>query len=311
MACDNTGEVMILVAGGTGFVGGGIVRELARRGRSLAVLTRDAARSADRFPGLEVEYREGDVRDPASLEGAMAGVNAVIGTQQLPNSPIENPKKGQTFEEVDARGTENLVAAAKAAGAKQYVYLSAAGAAPEGYHWFRAKWRAEQAVRASGLSYTILRPPWVYGPEDSALNRFLAMSRFQPFVPLIGAPGKQQMQPVFIDDVGRAAAESLGNPAAANQTFEIGGPDVLTMSRIVRIALEVAGRRRLLLPAPKLLMKALASVLQFAPGRPLTPAAVDFITMNALGDPADISDKLGITPTPLREGLATYLAKRD
>ncbi len=302
---------MILVAGGTGFVGGGIVRELARRGKQFAVLTRDPARSADRFPGLAVDYRAGDVRDPSSLEAAMAGVDAVIGCQQFPNSPIENQKKGHTFEDVDAVGTENLVALAKAAGARQYVYLSATGAAPEGYHWFRAKWRAEQAVRNSGLTYTILRPPWVYGPEDGALNRFLAMSRFQPFVPLIGAPGRQEMQPVFVDDVGRATAESLDNPAAATETFDVGGPDVLTMSEVVRTALKIAGRRRFLLPAPKFAMKALATLLQFAPGPPLTPDAIDFITMDALGDPSDISQKLGLTPTPLHEGLATYLPKRD
>ena len=302
---------MILVAGGTGFVGGGIVRELARRGQQFAVLTRDAARSADRFPGLAITYREGDVGDPSSLQAAMVGVDAVIGTQQFPNSPIENPRKGRTFEEVDTRGTENLVAAAQAAGAERYVYLSAAGAAPEGYHWFRAKWRAEKAVRDSGLTYAILRPSWVYGPEDRALNRFLAMSRFQPFVPLIGAVGKQMMQPVFIDDVGRATAECLDNPAAANQTFEVGGPDVLSMSDVVKTALRVVGRRRLLLPAPKFVMKALASVVQLLPGRPLTPDAVDFITMDALADPADMSEKLGLTPTPLREGLATYLQKID
>ena len=302
---------MILVAGGTGFVGGGIVRELARRGKQFAVLTRDAARSADRFPGLAIEYREGDVREPSSLESAIAGVDAVIGTQQFPNSPIENPNRGHTFEEVDARGTENLLIAAKAAGAKRYVYLSAAGAAPEGYHWFRAKWRAEQAVRNSGLTYSILRPSWVYGPEDRALNRFLGMSRFQPFVPLIGAVGNQKMQPVFIEDVGRATAECLDNPAAANQTFEVGGPDIFSMSEVVKTALQVVGRRRLLLPAPKFAMKALASVVQLLPGRPLTPDAVDFITMDALADPTGISEKLGLTPTPLREGLATYLGKRD
>ena len=302
---------MILVAGGTGFVGGGIVRELARRGKQFAVLTRDAARSADRFPGLAIEYREGDVCEPSSLESAIAGVDAVIGTQQFPNSPIENPNRGHTFEEVDARGTENLLIAAKAAGAKRYVYLSAAGAAPEGYHWFRAKWRAEQAVRNSGLTYAILRPSWVYGPEDGALNRFLGMSRFQPFVPLIGAVGTQKMQPVFIEDVGRATAECLDNPAASNQTFEVGGPDIFSMSEVVKTALQVVGRRRLLLPAPKFAMKALASVVQLLPGRPLTPDAVDFITMDALADPTGISEKLGLTPTPLREGLATYLGKRD
>lgn len=301
---------MILVAGGTGFVGGGIVRELAKRGKPFAVLTRDASRSASRFPGLDIQYREGDVTDPASLGKALEGVETVIGAQQFPNSPIENPGKGWTFEKVDAEGTENLVAAAKAAGARQFIYLSATGAGPTGYHWFQAKWRAEEAVRNSGLTFTILRPPWVYGPEDVALNRFLGMSRFLPFVPLIGSPGKQMMQPVFIDDVGRATVESIDNPNAAGQTFEVGGPEVMSMSDVVKTALDVAGRKRLLLPAPKFVIKGVASLLQFAPGRPLTPGAVEFICMDAVGDPKEISEKLGLQPTPLREGLATYLDKK-
>ncbi len=299
---------MILVAGGTGFVGGGIVRELARRGKPVAVLTRSAA-GAKRSPGLDVEYREGDVTRPESLAAPMQGVEAVVGCQQFPDSPIENPGKSYTFEKVDAEGTENLVRAAKAAGVKRCVYLSGAGAAPEGPHWFRAKWRAETAVRESGLTYTILRPSWVYGPEDRSLNRFLSMSRFLPFVPLIGNVGKQRMQPVFVDDVGRAVAESLDNPAAANQIFELGGPEVMSMTEVVRAALQVAGRKRLLLSSPKAVMKLVASVLQFAPGRPLSPDAVDFITGDALGDSAAIQRALGLRLTPLREGLATYLGK--
>jgi NADH dehydrogenase len=273
------------------------------------VLTRDASRAAGRFPGLALEYRQGDVRDAASLALVMAGVETVVGSQQFPNSPIENPKKGHTFEEVDAQGTESLVEAARAAGARQYIYLSGAGASPEGPHWFQAKWRAEEAVRNSGLAYTILRPSWIYGPEDASLNRFLGMSRFLPFVPLIGSPGRQRMQPAFIDDIGRAAAECVDNLAAQDQTFEIGGPDVMTMSDVVRTALEVAGRRRLLLPAPKFVMKGVGALLQFAPGRPLTPDAVEFITADALADPAEISKKLGLRPTPLREGLETYLGR--
>src|SRR5436309_15126288 len=199
---------MILVAGGTGFVGGGIVRELRRRGRDVAVLTRDARRAARRFPELDVELREGDVSDPTSLEAAARGADLVIGCQQFPNSPIENPSRGYTFDEVDAKGTESLVAAAKAAGAKRYIYLSGAGSAPDApYHWFRAKWRAETAVRESGLLYTIFRPSWVYGPEAKALKRFLGMSRLPPFVPLNGKAGKQHLQPVVIDDVSRPVAE--------------------------------------------------------------------------------------------------------
>jgi uncharacterized protein YbjT (DUF2867 family) len=302
---------VILVAGGTGFVGAGIVRELVRRGKRVAVLTRDADKARSTFPGLDVEYRTGDVRDTGSLPQALASVQTVIGCQQFPNSPIENPRRGYTFEEIDAKGTESLVAAAKAAGVQRYIYLSGVGAAPDAkYHWFRAKWRAETAVRESGMRYVIFRPSWVYGPGDKSLNKFLGMARFLPFVPLIGDAGKQRLQPVFVDDVGRAVAEAVDQPEAADRrVFEIGGPEVLTMQEIVRTALSVAGRRRLLLSAPKGLMKLAASVLQHMPARPLTPGAVEFITLNALADPADVQAALGVRVTPLREALETYLGK--
>lgn len=300
---------MIAVVGGTGFVGSAIVRELARRGMKVTVLSRNPAGTAKRFAGSDVQFRRGDVTDPGSLPGALDGVETVIACQQFPNSPIENPKKGYTFENVDAVGTENLAVTAKAAGVKRFIYLSGAGAAPNGYHWFQAKWRAETAVRESGIVYTILRPSWVYGPEDKALNRFLGMSRFLPFVPQIGNIGKQQMQPVFVDDVARAVAESLSNPAADNKVFEIGGPEVLSMKEVVQIALEAAGRKRILLPAPKAVMKLAAAVLQFMPGRPLTPDAVDFITMDALADPTEIQQALNLELTPLRQALATYMGK--
>jgi len=299
---------MILVAGGTGFVGGGIVRELARRGKPVAVLTRNAAKAATRFPHVQVEYREGDVREPASLAAALQGVEVVIGCVQFPNSPIENRRRGHTFEEIDAVGTERLVEAAKAAGVQRYIYVSGAGAAADAkYHWFRAKWRAETAVRNSGITYVIFRPSWVYGPEDRSLNRFLTLSRFLPFVPIIGVGSSQRLQPVFIDDLGRAVAEAVDNRAADNRVFEIGGPEVLTMKEVIRTALEVLGRRRFLLPVPKALIRAQAALLQFLPGPPLTPDAIDFITMDGLADSSELVETLGLRFTPLREGLATYL----
>jgi NADH dehydrogenase len=299
---------MILVIGGTGFVGAGIVRELVRRGRQVAALSRDPSKHRDRFDAA-VELRAGDVTRPDTLPEAFRGVDSVVGCQQFPNSPIEDPSRGYTFENVDAQGTENAVAAAKAAGVSRYVYVSGVGADPNAErHWFRAKARAEAAVMGSGMTYTILRPSWVYGPEDKSLNRFLGMSRFLPFVPLIG-DAKQRLQPVFIDDVARAAAESLSSSAAESKVFEVGGPDVLTMKEIVRAALEISGRKRLLMPGPKSVMKAAASIMQFVPGKPLSPDAVDFITADALADPSEIEQALGIKMTPLRDALATYLGK--
>jgi uncharacterized protein YbjT (DUF2867 family) len=301
---------LILVAGGAGFVGGAIIRELARQGRRVAVLSHRPERAATRFPGMDVEVRAGDAREPDSLRAAVEGVKTIISCMQFPNFPIENKRKGHTFAEVDARGNERLVAAAKDAGIASYVYLSGAGAAPNArYHWYRAKWQAEEAVRGSGLCWTIFRPSWVYGPEDKALNRFAGFARRLPFVPVIG-DGQQRLQPVFVDDVAKAVADSLGQPAAANQVFEIGGPQELTMDEVLRIMLDVMGKQRPLLHAPAVLLRLAGALLGLVPlpTRPLSPDAVTFITMDALADTtALLRDFPGLRLTPLREGLQAYL----
>lgn len=301
---------MILVAGGTGFIGAAVVQELARRGKPVAVMSHRPERAARRFPGLNVEVRAGDVRDPASLPAAVQGAEAVVSAMQFPNFPVETPRLGYTFEEVDARGNERLVAAAKAAGVRTYIYLSGAGAAPDGkYHWLRAKWHAEEAVRRSGLRYTIIRPSWVYGPEDRALNRFVTFARRLPFVPVIG-DGQQRLQPVFIDDVVRVVVDSLEHPAAANQTFEIGGPEVLTMDEVLRTMLAVLGKRRPLVHIPAGLMRLVGRLMDLVPlaGRPLSADAVTFVTMDALADNTALLRAFpDLRLTPLREGLATYL----
>jgi len=300
---------VILVAGGTGFIGGAVVRALAARGERVAVLSHRPERARARLPGLDVEVRAGDARDAESLRRAVQGVTTVISAMQFPNFPMENPKKGFTFEEVDARGNERLVAAARDAGATTYVYLSGAGAAADAdKHWFRAKWQAEQAIRGSGMRYTIFRPSWVYGPEDNALNRFVKLARVLPFVPVVG-DGKQRMQPVFVADVARCVVESLTNDAAANQVFEIGGPDVMTMDEVLRTMLSVMGKRKPLLHAPAALPKLAGALMAPLPKRPLSPDAVEFITSDALADNSALLRAFDVRLTPLREGLSTYLGR--
>jgi len=304
-------RTMILVAGGTGFIGSAIVRELARRGERVAVLSHRPERARDRFPDLQIEVRAGDARDAASLRAAVDGIATVISCMQFPNFPVENPRKGHTFLEVDARGNERLVAAAQAGGVRAYVYLSGAGAAPDApYHWYRAKWQAEAAIRASGLRFTILRPAWVYGPEDRALNRFVALARRLPVVPVIGT-GRQRLQPVFVEDVARVVGDSLANPAAANATFEIGGPEVLTMDEVLRTLLAVLGKRRPLVHVPVFLPRLAGALLGLVPfgTKPLSPDAVTFVTMDAVADNRALLRAFpALRLTPLQEGLATYLS---
>jgi NADH dehydrogenase len=302
---------MILVSGGTGFLGSAIVKELLRRSQPVAVLGRDAARIRARL-GTDVEPREGDVRDPRSLADAMAGIDVVVNAVQFPGSPIENRRKGYTFEEIDLKGTRHQVDAAKSAGVRRFVYVSGVGASKDSdRHWFRYKWEAEKYLQDSaqtppGFEWAVLRPTWVYGPEDVSLNRFLGFAKRLPFVPMFG-DGKQDMQPVFIDDVARAAADIALRLEAANTLFEIGGPDVMSMNDVIKTALEVKGKKRMLLHQPAFIGKAIGTITSVLPSPPLSADAIDFITESAVADNSTLMRVLSPTLTPLREGLATYL----
>jgi uncharacterized protein YbjT (DUF2867 family) len=298
----------VAVAGGTGFVGRAIVGELAARGYRPIVLSHRAGASDSAGSGGP-ETRPADVTRPETLAQALAGVDALVICLAFRNSPIEAPRRGRTFDKVDAAGTEALAAAARQAGLRRLVYVSGAGAAPDATrHWFRAKWRAEEAVRNSGIAFTILRPTWIYGPGDRSLNRFIGFSRWLPFVPQIGN-GRQLVSPVFIDDIGGLVVDALETPAALNATLEVGGPQTLTMDEVIREALRTLRRRRPILHAPVRLMKLLTRPLTLLPSPPLTPDAIDFIVQAAQVDTAPLAAALPRRMTPLAEGLAMYLAK--
>lgn len=303
---------MILVAGGSGFLGRAIVQALAARGEPVSVMSHRPERAERFFSGSAVGVRAGDVQQPQTLPAALADCDTVINAVQFEGFPVENPAKGYTFEEVDWHGTERLVAAAQAAGVRRFIYLSGAGAAPDAEMvWFRAKWGAETAVRESGLTYTVIRPSWVYGPGDQSLNRFVGFARRLPFVPVIGS-GRQQVQPVFVDDVAACVAESLRRPEAENKIFEAGGPQILTMNEVVRTLLEVLGVRKPMLHSPVFLVRLAARLLVRLPGRPLSPAAIDFATGDAvvgLDAVQTLQAALGVTPRPLVDGLTGYLGR--
>jgi uncharacterized protein YbjT (DUF2867 family) len=296
----------VAIAGGTGFVGGGLGAVLATRSHHVVVLTH---RPPDVRPALPDgwEVRHVELSDAAGLAEAMSGIDALVVAIAFHGYPMENPRRGETFDAVDGAGTERLVAAAATAGVGTLVYISGAGAAADSpRRWFRAKWRAEEAVRSSGLRYTILRPTWLYGPRDVALNRFLGFARNLPFVPLTG-DGRQLLAPVFIDDLGAIVADALIEPAAADRVFEVGGPDTMTMNEVVRTGLRVTGRRRFLLHVPEALMRIAAWPLQFLPRPPLTPDAVVFVNQPATVDVGPLLAAMPRRLTSLEDGLRTYL----
>jgi NADH dehydrogenase len=298
--------LMVAVAGGTGFVGGGIATELHRRGHAVRVLSHRGENARGGLPD-PIEIRQANVQTGEGLVDALRGVDALAIALAFRNSPIEAPRKHQTFVEIDAEGTERLIAAAREAGVPRVVYLSGAGAGPDAKrHWFRAKWRAEEAVRGSGLRWTIIRPTWIFGPRDVSLNRFIGFARRLLMVPMTNA-GSQLLAPVFIDDAAALAADSLVDDAAVNQVFELGGPDTLKMRHIIATALRVAGLRRPIIPGPTPLIKLVAVPLSWLPTPILTPDAVDFINQPAIVDVGPLLERMPRRLTPLEEGLRTYL----
>jgi NADH dehydrogenase len=171
-----------------------------------------------------------------------------------------------TFERLHVDGTRNLVAAAQTDGVRRFVHMSALGTRAQArsrYH--QTKWEAEEIVRQSGLNYTILRPSLIYGPEDHFVNQFLSLSRWLPFLPVMG-PGNCRMQPVGVEDVARCFVQALQKPESEGQVYEVCGPDPLTFMQILDAILKAADRRRLKVHIPMPLARLQAAVLEMVLG---------------------------------------------
>jgi uncharacterized protein YbjT (DUF2867 family) len=307
--------VKLVVAGGTGFVGRHIVRSLLDAGHDVTVLGRNPDR-ARAIPMLEgAKTVGGDVTEPRTLVGTLEGAEGVIGAVQFPGYPAEVERSGLTFDRYDRAGTENLLAEARGAGVLRYLYISGANSTPSSdKNWYRAKGRAEEAVRASGLRHVIMRPSWAYGPGDRALNTYLDMARFSPVVPMIvrfegRRVRSQHIQPVYIEDVSHAVRTAFEREDAWNRSFDIGGPDVMTMREVIATLLEVTGKRRAIVPVPDALAKVGVAPLGLLPRPPMTPAAIDFVTQDGLVDNTELEKVLDVHPVPLREGLSRYLGR--
>ena len=297
----------VVVAGGTGFIGRHVTRALLDGGHRVSVITRNPAGAAG-IPALEgAGAVRADVTDPRTLTGKLDGIDAVVGCVQFPNHPVEVPRRRLTYDHYDRQGTENLVAEAAEAGVRRYFYMSGAGADPRSpVVWYRAKGRAEEIVRGSGLEWAALRPSWAYGPEDRALNKFAFMARYLPVVLQVGV-GPQRVQPVWVGDVALAVRRAFERDDAWNTAYEIGGPEVMTMNEIIHTMLDVMGKRRPVIPVPVWLAKAGTAPLRLLPNPPMTPQGIDFATQSGIVDTRLVRERLGIEPVGLREGLTRYL----
>ncbi|MFB9269444.1 complex I NDUFA9 subunit family protein [Bradyrhizobium erythrophlei] len=303
-------ETLVTVFGGSGFLGRNVVRALCKRDYRVRVAVRRPELAGHLQPlGRvgQIHAVQANVRYPASVEAAMRDSQVAINLVG-----ILTEGGGQTFDAVQAKGAETIARAAAAAGARM-VHVSAIGADEDSASGYaRAKAAGERAVLANVPSATILRPSVVFGPDDQFTNRFAALARMSPALPLIGG-GMTKMQPVYVADVARAVADAVDGKTKAGGTYELGGPEVLTMREIMQIILEITGRDRVLLPLPFALAKLQSLFLQFAPGAlKLTPDQVTLLQSdNVVSDAAKAAgltlEGLGITPDALEAIAPQYL----
>ncbi|MGV1683766.1 complex I NDUFA9 subunit family protein [Sphingopyxis sp. NJF-3] len=282
---------LITVLGGGGFIGRYVVQRLLARGARVRVAQREprAATFLKPLGGLgQTQFVAADVRDAASVARAVAGSDAVI---NLAGSFDD-------MQAVQADGAAHVAAAAKAAGVRALVHLSAIGADPASPSAYgRSKGDGEAAVRAAFPGAVILRPSIVFGREDHFINRFAAMIRLSPVVPVIAPAAK--FQPVYVGDVADAVVAAL-EASAAGRTFELGGPQVLTMAALLRWIADTTGRRRLFVDVPDAVASALASGLGWAPGAPITKDQWLMLqSENVVAPGAEGLAALGIAPASL------------
>jgi NADH dehydrogenase len=267
---------MILVTGSTGFIGPKIVHALRAEEKDVRCLVRDE-RKGKQLESWGCELVRGDVTDRASLDAAVAGCDAVIHLVSILVG------RRQDFEQVMEEGTRNLVEAAKAAGVRRFILMSALGTGEptrDLVPYYHAKWEMERSVRESGLEYVIFRPSFVFGADGGALQQFTKLARFTPVTPIVGS-GRQKLQPVWVDDVAAYFAAAVDEPQAANRTFELGGPDVVTWNEFWERLKRSRGLRRPSIHIPTRLLRLQAVVLERLPKPPVTR---DQLTMLEAGD---------------------------
>ncbi len=321
---------VVTVFGGSGFLGRHVVGRLSRDGAIVRVAGRDPEHALFLKPlgdvGQIVPWRA-DITDAASLERVLAGATAAV---NLVGILFERGRR--TFARVHADGAGNVARAAAAAGVKRLVHISALGADAESESdYARSKAEGEGRVRVAFPKAAILRPSVVFGPEDDFFNRFAALARFSPVLPVIGAPtfpsfrrgqgalpfvldffgsGGPKMQPVFVGDVAAAIVACLRRSDAEGKTFELAGPRAYSFKEIMTLTLAAAGRRRLLVPLPFWLAEIQSMILQWLPTPLLTPDQVRLLTVdNVASGRLPGLQALGIEPTPAEAVIPGYLAR--
>jgi NADH dehydrogenase len=268
---------LILVTGGTGFVGGHVVHELRGRGLPVRCLVRDPRR-ASKLAAWGCELVQGDMTDVAALGRAADGAEAVVHLVAIRQG------RERDFQRVMVDGTRDLLTAARNAGVGRFVHMSALGTSEQTKDlvpYYRAKWETEELVRASGIPHVILRPSFVFGRDGGILPTFVKLARYTPVTPITGS-GRQRIQPIWAEDVATYFADSVAREDVTGKVFELGGPDAVTWNELWGRLKRALGLRRPSVHVPMAFMRVNALVTERLPGD--IPLTRDLLKMLDHGD---------------------------
>lgn len=303
----------VLVTGANGFVGSHVIPALLDDGHRVVALVRDddgAAQVLRRLPAERhdaVDVRRGDVTKPATLPGALAGVDAVVHLAAIPR----DWDGGETLRLVNTEGTRNLIAAMREAGVDRLVHLGAMGVVDEpDLHYSSSKAKAMALVRESGLRWTILAPSLLFGPRDGFFNLLADLVRMSPGVVPITGSGTARFQPLAIEDLARACVIALDDDAYVGRELELGGPRYWTYREIVGEVLRGMGARRAMVPMPVPLIRLVAGTAEAI--RLPFPVATDQLRQlrrDNIGALDSVRAGFGFDPRPMEGGL-THLRRR-
>ena len=292
---------MILITGGTGFVGGHLVNRLSQEKiRSRCLIRKSSNIEKLKKPGIDLAF--GDLTDEESLKKALEGVDTVV---HLIGIIVE--KKGATFEIIHTQGTRNLVNACKKAGVRRFIYISALGArenARSRYHI--TKWEAEQAVIKSGMEYVIFRPSIMIGKGGEFITMLSKIVQEAPVVPIID--GKSKVQPIYVENTIECVIKSLIEPKIKNRIFEIAGPYQITYRKLFLTLMDVLRIKKLSIQIPIWLMWPAAYILErLIEKPPITTQQLIMLQEDNICDIKEMQEVFNIHLISLKEALQTFL----
>lgn len=286
----------ILVTGGTGVIGEGAIPELISRGHAVRLLSRHAKEDAKQWP--DVEPFEGNIADAASLTNAAGGCDAIL---HIAGIVAENPPE-VTFQAVNVDGTRHLIAEAKRAQVRRFVFVSSLGADTGESDYHRSKRAAEKLVEQSGLDWTIVRPGNVYGPGDEVISLILKIIRALPAIPVID-DGEQEFQPIWHEDLAKVLAGAVESNSVQSQILEAAGPEITSMNDLIRRFAGITGRSPVKVPVPMPLAQLIARFASNAVPLPVDDNKLSMLKEKNVLRGRSATKVLGIETTPLDRGL--------